>query len=228
MTDHPFRLHHVQYGRSFRVLWLIEEIGLADQIGQPLEVVEYQIGSKEMFEGGLRDVSPATRIPALELDGVTMSESGAITEYLVERYAPDLGVAPGQEDRATYLQWIHYAETMASLIEQLNLQMVFLRPPAKASPIVLKLNVARLRHTLAGLEARLDGRDWLLDRGFSAADIMFGFNLFAAPYYVKLDEFPNIRAYQERMQAMPSYQRAVAREGVQKFYAQDFYPVPEE
>ncbi len=52
MTDHPFRLHHVQYGRSFRVLWLIEEIGLADRIGQPLEVVEYQIGSKEMFEGG--------------------------------------------------------------------------------------------------------------------------------------------------------------------------------
>lgn len=228
MSNHPFRLHHVQYGRSFRVLWLIEEIGLVDQIGQPFEVVEYQIGSKEMFQGGLRAVSPATRIPALELDGVTMSESGAITEYLVERYAPDLGVSPGQMDRADYLQWIHYSETMASLIEQLNLQMVFLRPPAKASPIVLKLNVARLRHTLAGLEARLEGRDWLLDRGFSAADIMFGFNLFAAPYYVKLDDFPNIRAYHDRMRAMPSHQRAVAREGEQRFYAQDFYPVPEE
>ena len=227
MSDHPFRLHHVQYGRSFRVLWLIEEIGLADRIGQPCEVVAYQIGSQEMFQGGLNAVSPATRIPALEIDGITMSESGAITEYLVERYAPELGVAPGEAERSDYLQWIHYSETMASLIEQLNLQMVFLRPPAKASPVVLKLNVARLRHTLAGLETRLEGREWLLDRGFSAADIMFGFNLFAAPYYVKLDAFPNIQAYHARMQAMPSHQRTVAREGEQRFYAQDFYPVPE-
>ncbi|MDA5094075.1 glutathione S-transferase family protein [Aliiroseovarius sp. KMU-50] len=227
MSDYPFRLHHVQYGRSIRVLWLIEEIGLEEKLGTPLEVVDYQIGSKEMFEGGLNKVSPATRIPALELGDITMSESGAIVQYLIEEYAPNLGVAPGQPGRTDFLQWIHYAETMASLIEQLNLQMVFLRPPAKPSPIVIKLNVARLRHTLAGLEARLAGRDWLLDQGFSGADIMLGFNLFAAPYYVKLDAFPNILAYKARIEAMPSYQRVVAREGEQRFYAQDFYPVPE-
>lgn len=225
MSD--FRLHHVQYGRSFRVLWLIEEAGLEAKIG-PLEVVEYQIGSAEMREGGLPRVSPAVRIPAIEIGDLAMSESPAIVEYLVETYAPELGVAPGDPDRPDYLQWIHYSETMASLIEQLNLQMVFLRPPAKPSPIVIKLNVARLRATLKGLEARLDGRDWLLDRGFSAADIMMGFNLFAAPYYVKLDEFPNIRGYIARMEALPSHQRTIAREGPQRFYAQDFYPVPEE
>ena len=222
-----FKLHHVQYGRSFRVLWLIEEAGLEDKIG-PLEVVEYQIGTAEMREGGLPRVSPAVRIPAIEIGDMAMSESPAIVEYLVETYAPELGVAPGDPDRPEYLQWIHYSETMASLIEQLNLQMVFLRPPAKPSPIVIKLNVARLRATLKGVEARLEGRDWLLDRGFSAADIMMGFNLFAAPFYVKLDEFPNIRGYIDRMEAMPSHQRTVAREGEQRFYAQDFYPVPEE
>lgn len=228
MSDTPFRLHHVQYGRSFRVLWLIEEIGLEDKLGVPLEVIRYQIGSKEMATGGLAKVSPATRIPALEIGDLVMSESGAITEYLVETYAPHLGVASGQQGRSDYLQWIHYSETMASLIEQLNLQMVFLRPPAKPSPIVIKLNVARLRHTLAGMDARLEGRDWLLDQGFSAADIMMGFNLFAAPYYVKLAQFPNLIAYKTRIEAMTSYQRCVAREGKQTFYAQEFYPVPEE
>lgn len=222
-----FRLHHVQYGRSFRVLWLIEEAGLEDKIG-PLEVVEYQIGTPEMREGGLPKVSPAVRIPAIEIGDMAMSESPAIVEYLVETYAPELGVAPGAAGRPEYLQWIHYAETMASLIEQLNLQLVFLRPPAKPSAVVVKLHVARLRATLKGLEARLEGRDWLLDSGFSAADIMMGFNLFAAPYYVKLDEFANIRAYAARMAAMPSHQRTLAREGEQRFYAQDFYPVPEE
>ena len=221
-----FRLHHVQYGRSFRILWAIEEIGLEARLG-PLEVTEYQIGSPEMRESTLPQVSPAVRIPALEIGDLKMSESGAIMEYLLESYAPDLGRAPGHAERPAYLQWIHYSETMASLIENLNLQMVFLRPPAKASPIVLKLTVARLRAALAGLEARMGDHDWLLPGGFSGADLMMGFNLFAAPYYVDLAQFPKICAYKARMEARPSHQRSVAREGAQRFYAQDFYPVPE-
>lgn len=221
----PFRLHHVQYGRSFRILWLIEEIGLEARLG-PLEIVEYQIGSPEMRESDLPSVSPATRIPALEIGDLSMSESGAIVEYLCETFAPELGRAAGDPERPAWLQWVHYAETMASLIENLNLQLVFLRPPAKPSPVVVKLTVARLRQTLAGMEARLQG-DWLLDGGFSAADIMMGFNLFAAPFYVELDAFPRLQAYKARMEARPAYQRAVAREGAQRFYAQEFYPVPE-
>ena len=218
------RLHHVQYGRSFRVLWLLEEIGV-ERFGG-LQIVEHRIGTREMAESGLARVSPAVRIPAIEMDGLEMSESGAIVEYLVETFAPGLGRAPGDADRAAYLQWIHFAETQASLIENLNLQMVFLRPPAKPSPVVVKLTVARLRQTLRGMEARLSG-DWLLEGGFSAADIMMGFNLFAAPYYVKLDEFPKLMAYKARMETREAYQRAVAREGEQRFYTQDFYPVPE-
>ena len=223
-----FRLHHVQYARSIRVLWLIEEIGLEDKLGRTREVLEYQIGSKQMYEGDLPKVSTASRVPALEIGNKRISESGAIVQYLIEEFAPELGVDPGGAERTDYLQWIHYSETMASLVEQLNLQMVFLRPPAKPSPIVIKLNVARLRNSLVGLEARLEGRDWLLDKGFSGADIMLAFNLFAVPYYVKLDEFPNILAYKARVEAMPSYQRVIEREGEQRFYHQDFYPVPEE
>lgn len=222
-----FRLHHVQYGRSFRVLWLIEEIGLEARLG-PLEVVEYRIGSKEMRAGDLPRVSPAVRIPALEIGDLAMSESGAIVEYLCETYAPELGRAVGDRERPDWLQWVHYAETMASLIENLNLQMVFLRPPAKPSPIVVKLTVARLRGALAGMEARLGARDWLLEGGFSGADVMMGFNLFAAPYYVPLDGFPKLEAYKARMEARPAYRRVVAREGAQRFYDREFYPVPEQ
>ncbi|SMX28561.1 hypothetical protein TRP8649_02686 [Pelagimonas phthalicica] len=220
------KLHHVQYGRSFRILWLIEEAGLEAKLG-PLEIVEYQIGSKSMREGALPQLSPAMRIPAIEIDGLEMAESGAIMEYLIETEAPEFGRAPGHAERADYLQWIHYSETMASLIENLNLQMVFLRPPAKPSPVVVKLTVARLRGALAGMEARMGDHEWLLPSGFSGADMMMGFNLFAAPYYVPLDEFPKLQAYKARMEARAAYQRACAREGEQRFYAQDFYPVPE-
>ncbi|WP_136441433.1 glutathione S-transferase family protein [Pacificoceanicola onchidii] len=218
------KLHHVQYGRSFRVLWLIEEIG-PDVFGG-LEIEEHRIGTKEMREGDLRRVSPAIRIPAIEHDGLEMAESGAIVEYLTEVHAPELGRAAGHAERAAYLQWVHYAETQASLIETLNLIHLFLRPPATKDPVLLKLLAARLKGTLAGMEARLEG-DYLLPGGFSAADIMMGFNLFAAPFYVHLDPFPKLQAYKARIEARPAYQRAVEREGPQRFYTQDFYPVPE-
>ncbi|MCT4555838.1 MAG: glutathione S-transferase family protein [Pelagimonas sp.] len=221
-----FKLHHVQYARSFRILWAIEEIGLQDRLG-PLEVIEYQIGSPEMRESTLPQISPAVRIPALEIGDLKISESGAIMEYLLETYAPDLGRAPGHAERPAYLQWIHYAETMGSLIENLNLQMVFLRPPAKASPVVIKMTVARLRAALAGLEAGLRDEGYLLPGGFSGADMMLGFNLFAAPFYVDLAQFPKLSAYKARVERRAAFQRCVAREGEQRFYAQDFYPVPE-
>ena len=218
-------LHHVQYGRSFRVLWLLEEIG-RDVIG-PVNIVEHQIGTREMAQSSLAQISPAVRIPAIEMDGLEMSESGAIVQHLCETYAPDLDRPVGDPERPAFLQWLGYAETQASLIENLNLQMVFLRPPAKPSPIVIKLTVARLRQTLRGLEARLGDQGWLLPSGFSGADIMLGFNLFAAPYYIEMDEFPKVLAYKARVEARPAHQRAVEQEGPQRFYAQDFYPVPE-
>ncbi|MGP6085536.1 glutathione S-transferase family protein [Antarctobacter jejuensis] len=226
MSGPDLTLHHVQYGRSFRVLWLLEEIGL-DRFGA-FEIVEHRIGSKEMRESDLGRLSPAVRIPAIRIGDLEMSESGAIVEYMVETYAPDLGRAPGDAERPAYLQWIHYAETQASLIENLNLMLVFLRPPAKPSPVVVKLTVARLRQTLRGMEQRLGEQEWLLPGGFSAADVMMGFNLFAAPYYVHLEEFPRLLAYKARIEARAAYQRAVDREGPQRFYTQVFYPVPKD
>lgn len=220
------RLHHVQYGRSFRVLWLLEEIG-TDVTG-PVEVIEHRIGTKEMAESDLKRVSPAVRIPAIEMDGLEMSESGAIVQYLCEVFAPDLDRPVGHPDRPAFLQWLGYAETQASLIENLNLQMVFLRPPAKPSAVVLKLQVARLRQTLRGMEARMGDRDWLLPSGFSGADIMMGFNLFATPFFVDMSEFPKLQAYWKRINARSAFQRAIEKEGPQRFYAKEFYTVPEE
>ena len=71
----------------------------------------------------------------------------------------------------------------------------------------------------------LESMCFILD--FSAADVMMGFNLFAAPYYVKLGPFPKLRDYIARLEARPAYQAARAKDGEQDFYAKDFYPVPE-
>ncbi|GAB5449134.1 glutathione S-transferase family protein [Gymnodinialimonas sp.] len=216
------RLHHVPWGRSFRVLWLLQEMGITP------EIAHYQIGTKGMRAPEFLAHSPAGRIPALEIDGITVFESAAILQYLCEsRPEHGFGRPPGHPDRVAYLEALGFAETMASLIEQLNLNHLFLRPPAKPSAVVIKLNTLRLADTLRALDGMITG-EYLLPSGFSAADAMLGFNLFAAPYYVRLDPWPNLQAYRARLQARPAYKAAAEIEGPQGFYAKDFYEVPED
>lgn len=216
------RLHHVPSSRSFRVLWLLTEMGL------DCEIVEYRIRDGSLRATEMLAISPAGRVPGLEIDGLTLFESGAILEYLCEtRPEAGFGRPVGHAERPRFLECIHFAETMAHLIEQLNLNHVFLRDPAMASPTVIKVNTARLAATLKALKTLLGDRDYLLPAGFSAADAMMGSNLFAAPYYVKLETYPGLVAYRGRLAARPAYQAARARDGEQDFYTQSFYPVPD-
>ncbi|TFL20241.1 glutathione S-transferase family protein [Jannaschia formosa] len=215
-------LHHVPASRSFRVLWMLEELGLE------AEIVPHTITGGSLRAPEVLAVTPAGRVPALEIDGQGLFESGAILEYLAERHPEaGLGRGPGSGERVAWLQGLHFAETMASLIENLNLNHVFLRPPARPSPAVVKILTARLRDTLRALEGRLREDGYLLVGGFSAADVMLGFNLWAAPRFVRMDPFPKIEAYKARLAARPAFAAARAKDGEQAFYDREFYEVPD-
>ncbi|MDD8022758.1 MAG: glutathione S-transferase family protein [Paracoccaceae bacterium] len=208
-------LHHVPGSRSLRVLWLLEELE---------EPVDLRIWS--LTDGGLRSaefraLSPAGRVPALEIDGRVIFESGAILEYLTEtrgRLAP----APGTPERAEFLEWLHFAETQANILQNLNIHHIFLRPETARSGALMRLDTKRLAVTMHALEAHLSGRDWILTE-FSAADCMLAFNLDAMFRFVRPDGFLAIATYRARVQARPAYQRALARAGSDTIYTQDFY-----
>lgn len=214
------RLHHVSQSRSFRSLWLLTELGL------DFEISTYQIGDGSLRAPEFLEISPSGRVPALEIDGTVLFESGAIAQYLCEtRPESGLGRDGGHPERIQFLEWMHYAETMACLVQNLNLQWVFLRDPATRSNTVVKLEARRLAKTLDPLEAVLKENAFLLPSGFSAADTMLGFNLIAVPYYVRMDPYPNIRRYWAAITERPAFKAARAADGPQAFYSQEFYEV---
>lgn len=215
------RLHHIDFSRSFRILWLFEEMGLK------ADLQRYSITDGSLRASEFKAISPVGRVPAVEIDGITIYESNAIVEYLTET-RPDhgLGRLAGDPERVPFLEWLGFAETQASILASLNMQHLFMGDPTPASPVVLKLEAARLGATLKAMDRALADREWLLPSGFSAVDTMMGFNLFSAPYYVHLDKFPNVQAYMARIEARPAYKAARALEGPQEFYKKPFYPVP--
>lgn len=216
------RLHHVPGSRSFRILWLLEELGLDYQV-QP-----YRLDDGSTRQPGFLALSPAGRVPALEIDGQAIFESGAILQYLLERH-PEAGLAPapGSADRARFLEWLHFSETQAALLEQLNIQHIFLRPAEARSPVLMKLLAKRLAVTMRAMEQVLAGQDALLAAGFSAADVAYGFNIPAVFRFVRADSVPALTAYAARMAARAAWQRATARDGEATLYSRDFYEVPD-
>lgn len=216
------RLHHVPESRSFRTLWLLEELGL-----------EYDVQLWDFFNGSMRSpeflaISPAGRVPALEIDGRTLFESGAIAQYLCEtRPSHNLMPIPGETERGEFLEWLHFAETMGGLLANLTQHHIVLRDPSMRSETVMRLEAKRLEKCLSAVEDVVEGRDFLLKSGFSAADIAVAYGMIIGQKFVKLDAFPAVTAYFERLKSRDAYERATERDGDAVIYRHAFYPPPE-
>ncbi|MGR3712090.1 MAG: glutathione S-transferase family protein [Shimia sp.] len=216
-------LHSIAGSRSFRVNWMLNELGEA------VTITPYAIMDGSLQNPEFKAKSPARRVPALEIDGRVLYESGAIVQYLCEtRDGHGLMPAIDNVERADWLQWLHYAETMGAGIQNLNMQHLFLPKDWMKSPTVMGIETKRLAIALKAVETTLtDGRAHLLASGFSAADVMMGFTLESARRYVAFENSPLTAAYLDRLKTRDAYKAAEAAEGPQQFYTQDFYDLPE-
>ncbi|QKV17010.1 glutathione S-transferase family protein [Oricola thermophila] len=216
------RLHHCPQTRSMRVLWLLHELGVE------FEVVTHPFDKSLRLPGYLK-LSPAGRVPALEIDGATMFESGAITEYLCERFPEaGLGRLPGEPERAEWLTWMHFAETVSQHVAALTQQHVALYDDSMRSPVVMKLEAARLTKCYGAIETRLAGPDGrrahLLDSSFSAADVAVGQAVYMGLHFAKLDGFPATSDWYRRITARPGFEASLPGKDEALLYARDFYP----
>lgn len=209
-------LHHAPQSRSFRILWFLHEAGLAHRVRT------HSFAGKALRDPAFLAISPAGRVPVVEVDGATLFESAAILEYLAETRAPALARAPGDAQRGRYLEWLHYGETIAQHLAQLTFHHIVLRP-AERSTVVQHLEALRLRRTLQGVEAALAEGDWIVPGGFSAADVMVGASVDLARRFVPLAGMARLAAWHARLIARPGYRAAQAADGPAELYLHDFY-----
>ena len=214
-------VHHLENSRSQRVLWLLEELSL------PYEVRRYERDKKTLLAPPeLLQVHPLGKSPVISDGKITVAETGAIVEYLVDgpgggRLKPEQGT-PAQR-RYTY--WLHFAE--GSAMPPLLMKLVFDQVRAAKVPFFIKpvlKGVAdkvtdsyirpNLYRQLAFMEVELNSRNWFAGDTFTAADVMMSFPLEAAAARAGLDDrYPRLMAWLSRIHKRSAYQAALERGG---------------
>jgi glutathione S-transferase len=187
--------------RAVRVRWLLEELGLPHELRR----VEFQRPERAFTQD-----TPLGKLPVIEDDGVVICESGAIVEYVLERYGAGRLAPPiGSRLRGPFLQWMHFAEATAFPPLGVIVWHAVYQGDADANPGAIAGARERADASFAFLERELGTKDHLLG-AFSAADVMMGFTLLAARLLGVLDgRYPGLGAYLERLERRPAFQRAL-------------------
>jgi glutathione S-transferase len=214
-------VHHLNNSRSQRVLWLLEELGV------PYEVKRYERDAKTMLAPpSLLAIHPLGKSPVIVDGDVTVAESGAIIEYLVQKYGDGRLIPPaGTPQRLRYTYWLHYAEGSAMTL--LLLKLVFDRVSSNPAPWPVSAIARRIAATVTNafiapnlqchldyIEAELGAHAWFAGEQFTAADVQMSFPLEIAVSRAGLDAGrPNSMAFLDRIHARDAYKRALERGG---------------
>ena len=202
-------VHHLNDSRSQRILWLLEELAL------PYEIKHHKRMDTRLAPPELKAIHPLGKSPVITDNGKTVYESGAIVDYVIRRHAggrlqPD-PATPAYDD---YQMWMHYAEGSAMLPLMLNLYVS--RLGEGGAPLHARIESEIANH-LGYLDGHLKGRDFLLGRDFSGADIQMSFIGEIAETYGKRAAFPNLDAWVKRLHARPAYKKALEKGGPYRF-----------
>jgi len=196
------KIYHVPGTRSFRPVWLCYELNLTVEI-KPIDFSPNFRNTPEW-----RAISPAGKVPAMTDGNMTMFESGAMVDYILERYGEGrLRPPPGTAESAIHHQWCWFSE--ATLIRPLGLNRL-LKHKTEPSESVAADGEQKARDCLKVIDEALSGRDFLLGSEFGASDIMMGYSLELLSSLKVLDaQYPRAQAYLGRLKSREAFKRAM-------------------
>ena len=220
-------VHHLETSRSQRILWLLEELAL------PYKIVVYKRDKKtRLAPPELKAIHPLGKSPVIADGEITVAESGAILEYLAEKYGEGLGgelahlePARGTAEHRQCRFWMHYAE--GSLMNWLVMKLVFMTIPTQPMPffvrpiarvlctqVLAKLVDPNVTTALEFMDKHLATHPWFAGEHLTLADFQMSFAVEAAlSRGAEFGQYPHLSAYQKRLNARPAYQQAIAKGG---------------
>lgn len=197
-------LHFAPNSRAGRILWLLEELAL------PYELNRMEFHPKDLKSDTHRARHPLGRVPVLDDGDISIFESGAIVDYILERHKNG-GLKPEVASPLfpEYLQWFHYCEGMVMPPINTIVVQTILLPPERRDEKVLGQAQRLLTKALEPVNAALAGRDYLIG-DFSGADIMLGHACFMSQRSgCVTDEMTDLLAYIARVAARPAFDKAI-------------------
>jgi len=200
-------VHHLNNSRSQRVLWMLEELGT------PYTIVRYERDAKTSFAPPeLKQVHPLGKSPVIRDGEFVLAESGAIIEYLAEKYGGGrFRSQPGTREYETCRYWMHYAE--GSLMMQLLVKVYLDRVGEPAKALLERVNGAVRMH-LAYIEQSIGASQFFTGAALTIADVQMSFPLEVAVAQGLLnDAQPGLKALLARLHQRPAYQAALAKGG---------------
>ena len=198
------KLHFAPNSRAGRIVWLLEELEL------PYDINKMAFHPQDLKSDDHRARHPLGRVPVLEDGDISIYESGAIVEYIIERHKNG-GLKPevNSDLYPMFLQWFHYCEGMVMPPINTIIVQTILLPEDRRDETALGQAQRLLSKALAPVEENLEGKDYLIG-DFSAADIMLGHSCFMSNRLgCVTDEMTNLKAYVERIQQRPAFKTAI-------------------
>jgi glutathione S-transferase len=202
-------LYHCNAARSFRPLWMLEELGLS----YDLKMLRFP---PRVFAKDYLAINPLGTIPYM-IDGETrMSESSGICHYLGARYGPTpLVVNVDEPAYGAFLNWMYFSDATLTFPQTLVLRYTQLEPEERRNPQVATDYAKWFLGRLRAVEAATGKTETLCADRFTAADISVGYALRLAENIGLAKDFgPNVAAYWQRLQARDGFKRAVAAENL--------------
>lgn len=197
-------LHHLRIGRSIFMVWQLEEFGV------DYKLKEYHRDPKTFkAPPELREVHPLGKSPVIEDGEILLSESSAITTYLLEKYDPENKLSPLRSDIAqwaNFTQWLHYPE--GSVFTPLLVRM-FLTRMGEEHPVFSAYSEKEVSLHFDYISNQLGDNEFILGDTFSAADFGISYVISMAARLKLLADYPTLTAYLERNKNRPAFQRAI-------------------